>query len=276
MSGEIELIEPTAPAQVAVHMADQHGTVAQRALDLAIRSGAPMDQIERFMKIVNEERAYQAQAAWSDAFASFKANEVVKIIKDKRVFFTSQKGTTDYMHATIGNVVQTITAALGKYGLSHNWNARQEKSTVYVTCTLRHKAGHSESVTLQSEHDNSGNKNGIQAMSSAVTYLQRYTLLLITGCATSDQPDDDGRGASRRRDEPPPPPPAMTPAASNDLISDAESHADKGTAAYEKWWGGITARDRKAVGTEKHQSLKERASLADEIIKAEQAKAGAK
>jgi ERF superfamily len=276
VSGEIELIEPTAPAQLAVQMADPHGTSPQRMLQLAIERGANLDQLERFMALVERHEANEARRAFAEAFASFKANETVRIVKDKRVHFSSQKGTTDYMHATIGNVVQTITAALGKYGLSHNWTVRQEKNLLFVTCTLRHKAGHSEEVTWHCEPDTSGNKNSIQAMGSAVTYLQRYTLLLITGCATSDQPDDDGRSAGRRRDEPPPPPPAVVPAASSDLISDAESHADKGTSSYETWWGGITARDRKAIGSEKHKSLKERASLADAIKAADAAKAGAK
>ena len=36
-----------------------------------------------------------------------------------------------------------------------------------------------------------GSKNAIQAIGSTVSYLCRYTLLCVTGLATSD-PDDDG------------------------------------------------------------------------------------
>jgi hypothetical protein len=42
--------------------------------------------------------------------------------------------------------------------------------------------------------DASGGKNTIQQIASTVTYLQRYTLLAITGVATKGQ-DDDARGA---------------------------------------------------------------------------------
>ena len=42
--------------------------------------------------------------------------------------------------------------------------------------------------------DTSGGKNNIQAMGSAVSYLERYTLLAITGLSTKEM-DDDGRGA---------------------------------------------------------------------------------
>jgi len=40
----------------------------------------------------------------------------------------------------------------------------------------------------------SGNKNPIQAIASTVSYLERYTLLAITGLTTKDM-DDDGKNA---------------------------------------------------------------------------------
>ena len=49
-------------------------------------------------------------------------------------------------------------------------------------------------MTLSASADNSGSKNSIQAIGSTVTYLQRYTLLAITGLATEDM-DDDGSGS---------------------------------------------------------------------------------
>jgi hypothetical protein len=56
--------------------------------------------------------------------------------------------------------------------------------------------GHSERTPLEASPDASGGKNGIQAVGSTVTYLQRYTLLSATGMAVQDQ-DDDGRGGKR-------------------------------------------------------------------------------
>jgi hypothetical protein len=52
--------------------------------------------------------------------------------------------------------------------------------------------GHHEETTLSSSPDDSGGKNSIQAIGSAVTYLQRYTLLALTGLATREQ-DNDGK-----------------------------------------------------------------------------------
>ena len=51
--------------------------------------------------------------------------------------------------------------------------------------------GHQECTSLSAFPDESGGKNSIQAIGSTVSYLERYTLLSITGLSTQDQ-DDDG------------------------------------------------------------------------------------
>jgi hypothetical protein len=50
--------------------------------------------------------------------------------------------------------------------------------------------GHSEETTLSAPSDTTGSKNPIQAIGSTITYLERYTLLALTGLATYDQDDD--------------------------------------------------------------------------------------
>jgi hypothetical protein len=52
--------------------------------------------------------------------------------------------------------------------------------------------GHSESTSLTAAPDTSGSKNSIQAVGSTITYLERYTLLALTGLAAQGQ-DDDGQ-----------------------------------------------------------------------------------
>ena len=114
-----------------------------------------------------------------------------QIVKDKLVEFSG----TSYKHATLGTVTQAIVDGLAQHGFSHRWDTKVEGSTVTVACILTHRLGHSETTTLTSGRDDSGKKNSIQAMASAITYLQRYTLLAATGLATHDQSDDDGRAA---------------------------------------------------------------------------------
>src|SRR5262249_50835070 len=66
----------------------------------------------------------------------------------------------------------------------------QDDGRIKVACILAHVDGHREESTLSSSADVSGNKNSIQAVGSAVTYLQRYTLKMALGLAAAV--DDDG------------------------------------------------------------------------------------
>ena len=124
--------------------------------------------------------------------SAFKANPP-QLHKNKTVDFTSQKGRTTYKHATLDEVALQIGAGMSPHGLSFRWNTEQLNGKVRVTCILSHKAGHQETVLLEAGADNTGNKNDIQQIGSTITYLQRYTLLAISGMAVQDQ-DDDGNG----------------------------------------------------------------------------------
>lgn len=160
-----------------------------------MQQGGSMDLLamERLMGLQERWDANEAKKAYHAAMAAFKQNPPT-ILKDKHVEFTTSKGTTAYDHATIGNVVKQIVASLAEHDLSHSWSTEQlDGGQVAVTCSITHKAGHSESVTLKAGRDESGGKNSIQALGSAITYLQRYTLLAITGLAVEDGSDDDGR-----------------------------------------------------------------------------------
>lgn len=164
---------------------------------LALERNAPLEQIEKFMDLNDRWEAKQARNAFVQAMAAFKA-EPIEILKRKRVFFESAKGATDYNHAELSDVCDAIVPALAKHDLSHRWDVKQADGQIQVTCVLTHIGGHSESLTLSSGADQSGNKNSIQAIGSAATYLSRYTLLLITGLATKAMRDDDGRGSDKR------------------------------------------------------------------------------
>lgn len=162
---------------------------------MAIISRAASDpsfDVEKLTKLLELQERWQATQARKEyvaAMSAFKADPP-KIVKNKHVAF----GNTAYNHATLDEVCDKIGAALSKHGLSHRWSVEQADK-ITVTCTITHVAGHSESTTLTSGADTSGQKNAIQAIASAVTYLQRYTLLAATGLSTSEMQDDDGQGA---------------------------------------------------------------------------------
>ena len=165
-------------------------------LQIAVEKGASLEQLSKLMDLQERWEANEARKAFVAAKAAFKA-EAPTITKNKHVGFKSKKegaAGTDYNHATLDNVADTLSPLLSKHGMAYAWEtAQSEGGLITVTCVLTHVLGHSERVSLRAGLDQSGNKNNIQAVGSTVTYLQRYTLLAITGMATVDQ-DNDGMG----------------------------------------------------------------------------------
>lgn len=160
-------------------------------LNIAIEKGADLEKLEKLMDLQIKWEENQAKKAYYQAMADFKANPPA-IEKDKHVKYQTSKGTTEYDHASLGNVTQQISAALGEHGLSAAWKTTQNAQKITVTCRISHSLGYGEETSLEASHDDSGGKNAIQSLGSTITYLERYTLLALTGLATQDQ-DDDGK-----------------------------------------------------------------------------------
>jgi len=153
-----------------------------------------VDKLAKLLEVKERWDANEARKAFTHAMAAFKANPP-EIVKDKHVEYQTSKGITAYDHATLGAICAAIIKGLSQHGISHRWDVQQNEARIKVTCILTHEQGHSESVSLHSAPDESGGKNSIQAIGSAVTYLQRYTLFAATGLAAMDQ-DDDGKEAA--------------------------------------------------------------------------------
>lgn len=157
----------------------------------AISKGMDLDKLEKFMQLQERYEANEAKKAYYKSMALFSQN-APEIVKDRQVSFGT--GKTSYSHASLANVTNSIRAELGKYGLSPKWITEQTDKQIKITCTITHDQGYSESTSLEAAPDTSGSKNSIQAVGSTITYLERYTLLALTGLATKDM-DDDGQGS---------------------------------------------------------------------------------
>ena len=170
-------------------------------IERAVSSGAGMDLIEKLMVLQERWDANLARKAFDNAMAAAKA-EIPVIAKNRRVNFTSSKGPTDYRYEDLGEIAKTVTPILAKFGLSYRFRTQSPvNEPVTVTCIISHRDGHSEENTLCAGRDESGNKNSIQAVGSALTYLQRMTLKAALGLAAST--DDDGRATGGTSDEGP-------------------------------------------------------------------------
>lgn len=182
----------------------QHNALAVQAqavvtpMELIARAssqGASVEVLQQLFELKLRVEADEARKAFNAAMSEFKAHPP-RINKNRDVSF----GNTNYSHATLDNVVDKVTAALSKVGISHKWDTEQRDGKIIVTCVLTHSMGHSERTPLEATPDTSGSKNAIQAIGSAVTYLQRYTLLAATGLAVAGS-DNDGKSEVQAMDE---------------------------------------------------------------------------
>ncbi len=182
-----ELIEHEAqpvPAQAVGPMA---------MIEIAVRRGATVEELHGLMALQERYEKNEASKAFNIAFAAFKA-EAVQIIKNKKVDAGPLQGKK---YAELYSVVNAVTPALSKHGLSASWKlSKDEPNWIEVSCTVKHILGHSESVSMGGPPDTGGAKSAIQARASTVSYLQRYTLKAICGVSESGD-DTDARTAKK-------------------------------------------------------------------------------
>jgi len=160
-------------------------------LELVIAKGADLQTIEKFMDLQERHEANEARKAYVVAMTNFKASPP-EILKQTAVSYDTSKGTTSYNHASLDHVAEKINIALSGHGLFASWSQNQADKGITVTCKITHILGHSEETSLTAGADLSGNKNAIQGLGSTISYLQRYTILAITGLAAKGM-DTDGK-----------------------------------------------------------------------------------
>lgn len=155
-------------------------------LSRALERGADLAMVEKLMDLAERQERNLAKKAFDAAVA--EAKKEIPVIK------ANASGHNEKRYADQGAFASVVDPIIAKHGLSYRYRANQSANMVEVTCVLSHRDGYSEETTLSSAPDSSGGKNSIQAIGSALTYLQRYSLKLALGLAASK--DDDGKSAS--------------------------------------------------------------------------------
>jgi hypothetical protein len=180
--GGIEIIPPMqiTPAQTPFAL-----------MTIAVERGAQVDQLEKLMALHERWEAEQARKAFHAARARFQSL-CPEIVKDKEGGGNSFK----YKYASLPGIIRQVKQPLSECGLTFRWEIddKGKEHQIEVSCILSHCDGHSEHNSMSAMPDDSGAKNDIQQRGSAVTYLQRYTLIGVLGIASAND-DDDGKSA---------------------------------------------------------------------------------
>lgn len=170
---------------------------------LALNSDIDIGKLEKLIEVQDHFDQNQAKKEFYKAFSEFKKNPLT-ITKDSTVDFTSPKGRTLYRHASLGNIMSVVGPLLSSEGLALSWIPVQDGKGISVTAVLSHTLGFSISATLFAPPDTTGNKSGLQALGSTVTYLSRYTCVSLLGLAMTN--DDDGGNGCKPPEEKKKPP----------------------------------------------------------------------
>lgn len=152
-------------------------------LMVAVNKDLDIDKLQKLMDMQTEWEAKESRKAFFKAMAKFQG--LCPVIKKKK------KGH-NYQYAPIGDIQTQVKSIITKCGLSYRFQQSWDAEILTLSCIVSHLDGHSETVTMVAEVDNTGSKNSIQGRASSVTYLTRYTFVGSFGIATADE-DMDGR-----------------------------------------------------------------------------------
>lgn len=176
---EVTVLEETAtPPQASPLVHVLNALVSRPDLDL--------DRIERMIDLQMKVEANEARKAYAAAFADMQPH--LPIVGKRG------KGHNDKAYGLWEDIVEEITPVTGKYGFSISFRTAPLQTAVEVTCILRHRDGHQEETSYPFPLDTTGNKNGVQAIGSTVSYGRRYTASAMLNLVTKGE-DDDGLGA---------------------------------------------------------------------------------
>lgn len=162
----------------------------QNLIALAIEKGSSIEQLEKLLALKARYDEIEANKSFIAAMSNFQ-KEVPAIEKKKLVNYPSSKGgMVTYKYAELGEIDETIKEAMAANGLSKRWEITEEGDKLICTCIISHIDGHKELTSMSSIKDTTGGKNEIQSRASAISYLQRYTLIGALGLTTASEDDD--------------------------------------------------------------------------------------
>jgi hypothetical protein len=165
-------------------------------IERALAQGS-LELVERFLQLQERYEAAQARKAFEAAMAAARA-ELPVIIK------TRDGANGSYKYEDMATIARAVDPVLARHGLSYRFRTKSDDKRLTVTCIVSHAAGYSEENSLSAVvAPNSRLMSDIQAIGSAQTYLQRYTIKAALGLAAGrdddaavsvTRPNDNGGG----------------------------------------------------------------------------------
>jgi hypothetical protein len=175
----------------AVAKAGESATILQIIQQVAMSPNADIDKMERLMAMHERFQAQQAKQQYDEALAQMQ--EELPVIGE-RGGIKDKSGRIQSTYALWEDINEVIKPVLARHGFAITFRTPRNEKGIEVEGVLSHRAGHRETTSLLLPADVSGNKNGVQAVASSVSYGKRYTAGALLNFTTTGE-DDDGNGA---------------------------------------------------------------------------------
>ncbi len=187
MNNQVQLAEhrESMPA-----VASESATILQIIQQVAMSPAADIDKMERLMAMHERFQAQQAKQQYDEALAQMQ--EELPVIGE-RGGIKDKNGRIQSTYALWEDINEMIKPVLAKHGFALSFRTPRNEKGIEVEGVLSHRAGHRETTSLLLPADVSGNKNGVQAVASSVSYGKRYTAGALLNFTTTGE-DDDGNG----------------------------------------------------------------------------------
>ena len=184
------------PSDLAPAMAGGGGLLAMIER-LATNPQLNIEVFDRLLAARRSEEDRVGVRAFNAALSQAKG-EISPVLKTRDVDYPSKRdggARVKYRYESFADVARVVDPVFQRHGLSYRFRVAQAADLVRVTCIISHADGYSEETApLESKVDpGATGMSMVQALGSALTYLQRYSLRAAIGLAAGV--DDDGRGA---------------------------------------------------------------------------------
>lgn len=166
-----------------------------------------------------------AKAAFNAAFQRMQPN-IPEI--DEKGSIKNKDGQVQSRYSKFEDIQKVIKPILTAHGFALSFRSEwPQPNLVKVVGILTHEEGFARESEFMSAADNTGSKNAVQGLGSAVSYGRRYTTIDLLNITTRGT-DDDGRKAGK-----PEPPEGY-----DVWLAALEDEAKNGQAAYTAAWTG--------------------------------------
>ena len=167
-------------------------TVGGSTADLlfeAVRTGTPVEQLEKLVELHERMEARQAAKDFADAMAAVQTEiKAIPHNRAKEKDATRAGGNFSYTWASLDQIATVLNPIAAKHGLSYKWDTAVSENGKMLTstCTARHVHGHtdSSSFTLPTE-GGSPAMSPQQKFASAEKFAHRHSLISVFGLTTT-------------------------------------------------------------------------------------------